>query len=108
MFSDKPALTKISQTNGFCYLFPTDSTEQVQPIDGGVWRKVKVETGHEFEDWLEDNVNLHLWENGKLSESDKRILITKFVGAAWETLLSNNDFNPGINFQTTGCLLTVD
>ena len=99
---------RLSTVNGFRYLFPTDCTEQVQPIDGGVGYQLKVETGHEFEDWLEDDENLDLWENGKLSESDKRILITKFVGAAWEKLCSNKNFNPDVYFQKTGCLLTVD
>ena len=57
---------------------------------------------------MEDDENLDLWENGKLSESDKRILITKFVGAAWEKLCSNKNFNPYVYFQKTGCLLNVD
>ena len=34
-------------------------------IDGGVGYQVKVETGHEFEDWLEDDKNLDLWDHLK-------------------------------------------
>ena len=37
-----------------------------------------------FEEWLENDENLEIWENGKLTASEKGILITKFVGAAWE------------------------
>jgi hypothetical protein len=61
-----------------------------------------------LEEWLEDEENLNLWENGKLKESEKRILISKFVGAAWEKKISRSDFSTDIYFQKTGCLLTLD
>ena len=43
-----------------------------------------------------------------MSASEKRILITKFVGDAWERIFSREDFNPDVYFQKTGCLLTLD
>ena len=89
-------------------LFPTQSTEYVQPVDAGCGRQVKVEVGKEFEEWPEDDDNLRLWEHGKLKEYEKRILITKFVGAAWEKICSRPDFSTDIYFQKTGCLLTLD
>jgi hypothetical protein len=31
-----------------------------------------------------------------------------FVGAAWEKLFNNPDYNPTAYFEKTGCLLTLD
>ena len=67
-----------------------------------------MEVGILLEEWLEDDENLNLWEHGKLTESDKRVLITKFVGSAWEKIFSRSDFSADIYFQRTGCLLTLD
>ena len=77
-------------------------------FDGGLERQVKFEVGYELEEWLEGDENLNLMEHGKLSASDKRVLITKFVGAAWEKNFSRTDFSPNIYFERTGCLLTLD
>jgi len=68
----------------------------------------KMEVGISLEEWLEDDENLKLWEDGKLTKSDKRVLITKFVGSAWEKIFSRSDFSADIYFQRTGCLLTCD
>ena len=43
-----------------------------------------------------------------ISESEKRTLITKFIGAAWESIFSREDFSADLNFKKTGCLLTLD
>ena len=67
-----------------------------------------MKVGISLEEWLEDDENLKLWEDGKLTESDKRVLITKFVGSAWEKIFSRSDFSADIYFQRTGCLLTLD
>ena len=101
-------LDQLKSVDCFRNLFPTQSTEYVQPVDAGCGRQVKVEVGKEFEEWLEDDDNLRLWEHGKLKEYEKRILITKFVGAAWEKICSRPDFSTDIYFQKTGCLLTLD
>ena len=68
----------------------------------------KMEVGISLEEWLEDDENLKSWEDGKLTESDKRVLITKFVGSAWEKIFSRSDFSADIYFQRTGCLLTLN
>jgi len=44
----------------------------------------------------------------KKSECEKRILITKFVGAAWEKVFLSGKYNPAAFFEKTGCLLTLD
>ena len=67
-----------------------------------------MEVGISLEEWLEHDENLKIWEDGKLTESDKRVLITKFVGSAWEKIFSRSDFSADIYFQRTGFLLTLD
>ena len=48
------------------------------------------------------------WEDGKHTASDKRILITQWVGSAWEKLFTNESFHSDRYFEHTGCLLTLD
>ena len=83
-------------------------SDSVQPVDAGFGRVIKCEAGEAFEEWLEDEENLTLWEHGHLSASQKRILITKFVGSAWEKTISRTNTSTDIYFQRTGCLLTLD
>ena len=63
-----------------------------------------------MDEWLEGGTNLEQWEHGKvkLSARDKRILITQWVGAAWETIFSDPCYHPDRYFERTGCLLTLD
>ena len=70
--------------------------------------KVKFLVSQEFEEWLEIADNLDIWETGKLSASEKRILVTRFVGAAWDKIFLSGKYNPRAFFEKTGCLLTLD
>ena len=74
-------LAKLETVNCCRNLSPAECTDQVQAIDAGFGRQLKVEVGNEYEEWLEDDDNLDKWENGKLSASDKRIMVTTWVGA---------------------------
>ena len=64
--------------------------------------------GSRVDEWMEVEDNLEKWEYGKLSASDKRILITQWVGAAWEKLFPDNSYHPDRYFECTGCLLSLD
>ena len=64
--------------------------------------------GSRVDEWMEVEDNLEKRENGKLSASDKRILIMQWVGAAWEKLFSDDSYHPDRYFERTGCLLTLD
>ena len=86
-------LEKLRSVDCFRNLLPPETTDSTQPVDAGLARQLKNEIGHELEDWLDDEINLDKWEKGKLSTSEKRILITKFVGDAWERIFSHEDFN---------------
>ena len=101
-------LDLLKSVNCFRWLLPKKSTSETQPVDAGLGRLVNFFVGKEFEDWLELDDNLHLWETGKLSASEKRILVTKFVGAAWDHIFLSGKYNPAAFFEKTGCLLTLD
>ena len=58
----------------------------IQGVDAGLGRQVKFEVGQQFEQWLEDEENVELWGNWNLKASEKRILLTNFVGAVWENI----------------------
>jgi hypothetical protein len=64
----------------------------------------------EQEIWLEDDDNLQRWEDGSLTASDRRVLITMWLGQAWDNLQCKPGFSSRIRryFQKTGCLLTAN
>ena len=90
------------------YLQPPDSTDLIQAVDAGLGRLTKFQVGKQFDEWLEQDDHLHKWEDGKISSSEKRILITKWVGEAWEVIFKSGKYNPDKFFEHTGCLLTLD
>ena len=53
---------------------PPNETDQVQPIDRGMGRQIKVYLGQLLDEWLDDEDNLEKWESNKLTASDRRIL----------------------------------
>ena len=101
-------LNLLKTVNCFRWLLPSQSTSETQPVDAGLGRLVKLHIAQEFESWLEIDENLELWENGKLSASEKRILVTKFVGSAWDKIFLSGKYKPTCYFQKTGCMLTLD
>jgi hypothetical protein len=59
-----------------------NKTDQVQPIDRGFGRLLKVYIGQECDEWLEDNDNLCKWEANQLTASDRRMLIATWLCSA--------------------------
>ena len=51
---------------------PPNETDQVQPIDRGMGRQIKVYLGQLLDEWLDDEDNLEKWESNKLTASDRR------------------------------------
>ena len=54
---------------------PPNETDQVQPIDRGMGRQIKVYLGQLLDEWLDDEDNLKKWESNTLTASDRRILL---------------------------------
>ena len=78
-----------------------------QPIDNGIGRALKLRMGRCLEEWLAEDHNLDDWSTpGKMTERDRRILLTKIVGSAWEKLCSEISFE-NVS-KSTGALMTID
>lgn len=94
------------ELNAIVYLLPENHTDKVQPIDAGFGKMHKTKIGEEMDKWLEEKDNLELWHD-KLSARQRRILMTKWAGAAWRELIKDKAFIKKL-FQKTGCLITID
>lgn len=104
----KEFLNTLKSVSCFRFLLPPDATEYTQPVDQGLGRNLKVIIQAIFEEWLELEDNLDKWEHGKIAAFEKRILITQFVGEAWERMFQPGKYNSTSYFEKTGCLLTLD
>ena len=69
------------EMNAIVYLLLENHTDKIQPIDVGFGKMYKTKIGEEMDKWLETEVNLELWHD-KLSARQRRILMTKWAGAA--------------------------
>jgi len=55
------------------------TTDITQPVDAGYGRAVKRLIGVKLAQWLENEDNLEKWESGKITASERRILLTHWV-----------------------------
>ena len=85
-----------------------DKTDQLQPVDDGLGRQLAQYTGQEQDRWLDDDENLSRWEDGKLTASDRRILIAQWYCAAWRRICTEKADTLRKYFEHTGALLTAD
>ena len=80
-------------------------TDLIQPIDAGIGRSVRIYVGHALDRWLSIDDNLDEWE-GKLSASDRTVMMTNFLATAMDTILSEEKKEVCIgSFLRTGCLI---
>ena len=88
------------------YLAP-NMTGELQPIDAGPGRYIKHRMGVELDLALDEPRFREKWMGGKFTARERRVLITKWVGSAFETLCN---VQGGIirYFEKTGCLLHVN
>ncbi|KAL1508703.1 hypothetical protein AB1Y20_004798 [Prymnesium parvum] len=85
---------------------PPNETDQVQPIDRGLGRQVKIYIGQQMDEWLDDDDNLTKWEDNSLSASDRRILLgTWYYRAVNKALQGEAKLK---YFQHAGAMLTAD
>ena len=80
-------------------------THLVQPIDAGIGRSLRIAVCKALDEWLMDGANLMKWE-AKMSAGERRILITKLVGQAMQSIMSADLLRVGA-FERTGCLITL-
>ena len=115
LFLDNLACQTTVEFHGACrrlaitlvYPLPADETDKCQPDDQGEGNMIKQLIGDQLDEFLEKDDNLDKWQSN-LTASERRILITKWFGQAWENL--NKDY-PNFReklFQKTGLLTTCD
>ena len=72
---------------------------------------LKILVGHKHRSWLDEGENAERWygHGQPFSASERRILITHWVGDAWNTL-SGPDYDHLRQrcWEKTGCLMTAD
>ena len=85
---------------------PPGKTDQVQPIDRGEGRQIKIYMGQEEDDWLEDDNNLQKWENNELTASDRRVLIATWFYKA--SIRAGKSAAARKYFEHAGALMTAD
>ena len=85
---------------------PPNETDQVQPIDRGLGRQIKVYIGQLMDEWLDDDENLSKWEDNSLTASDRRVLLANWYYKATVRALEGDAKLK--YFEHAGALLTAD
>ena len=102
-------LTKLRRTGTLARFYPPGCTDIVQAVDAGAGALfINLYTAAQ-DVWLDTESNLEAWESGKLTASQRRILMTQWVGEAWEVFNSEKYDNARFRyFEKTGCLMSAD
>jgi hypothetical protein len=85
---------------------PAGDTDEWQPVDHHCGKTLKGYCYDEYETYMEEFGDQ--WEDGVITMSEKRVLITKWVGAAWERQWREHSGMLESAFITTGCGITLD
>ncbi|CAB1107318.1 unnamed protein product [Ectocarpus sp. CCAP 1310/34] len=93
--------------NTLAWYGPSECTDEVQPVHAEAGRFLKVEVGRQMDIWLEQSDNLERWETASLTASDRRVLITQWMGAAMARLDSQQAYRYRL-FKKCGMVMTVD
>lgn len=101
-----PYITALDACQTDDHKVPAGKTDEVQPVDDGLGRQVKIGIGVEENDWLEDDENLSKWENNELTASDRRILLAHWFVRALKKAVESRACRK--YFEHTGALLTAD
>ena len=73
--SQSTSIFSSSRASNNDHKVPPNETDQVQPIDRGLGRQVKLYIDQQLDEWLDDDENLSKWEDNTLTASDCRILL---------------------------------
>ena len=97
----------LDECQTYSHMLPPGKTDEVQPVDDGMGRQVKIYMGQFQDTWLENDDNLELWESNRLTASDRRVLIaTWFYDAVVKACEGHNAKRK--YFEHTGALMTAD
>ena len=85
---------------------PPNETDQVQPIDRGFGRQIKIYLGQYMDEWLDYDDNLERWEDNSFTASDRRVLLGTWYYKACNKALQGEAKRK--YFEHAGALLTAD
>ena len=97
----------LKECNTLLWPLPPKCTDEVQPVDAGYWRLFKVLVGKSLDAWRLHGDNVERWESNKLTASDRRALITQWVGEAAKQIDSDIRYRRRL-FEKTGLAMTAD
>ena len=81
-------------------------TDDIQVVDAGFGALIKRHKEEVESEWLEDDGNWQRWSGGRLSASERRVLMTLWYGEAYERACHSYDFEKV--FTKVGSNLTAD
>lgn len=80
-------------------------TSRVQPLDVSVNKPFKDAVRTQFEKHLNDNLTLYM--KGKITVSEQRVLLTRWVGNTWDLICSNREMVK-CSFNKCGIDVNID
>ena len=95
------------EANTLAYPLPPSVTDKLQPVDAGEGYMIKKLIGCQLDSYLENDENFERWCGQGFSASERRILLTKWVGQAWNDMQQYKNFRQRL-FQKTGLLMTAE
>ena len=102
---------EVANAGGVCWYGLPGATDIWQPVDAGYAELLKVKVRQAHYKWLDSDENADKWygEDNQFTASERRILITHWVGEAQKALVDEryDRFRREIS-ERTGCLLTAD
>ena len=101
----------VKALRGLAWFGEPGATDMWKPVDRGYASTLKALIKNEFFNWLDDDENMKKWygEDSHITASEKRILVTHWVGNAYRKLKSSKyDSFRWRMFEKTGWLITED
>ncbi len=109
--TNQPIQRSSCQLHGVVWYGLRNATDLWQDVDAGIAQTLKALVGQNHQQWLDEGNNMDLWyghEEG-LTSMQRRILITHWIGSAWNTLCGADYANLRARcWEKTGCLMTAD
>ena len=107
----KNSKKEMSNIGSVCWYGVPGATDIWQPVDAGYAEQLKTLVKQVHYKWLNNDENAEKWHRTdiKFTASERRILISHWVGKAYASLTDKrfDDYQRRL-FDKTGCLLTTD
>ena len=84
---------------------PKGTTSRIQPLDVSINMPFEAHIRKQFEDHIDKN--LHLYTDNKISAGEPMVLLTKWVGNAWQSIKGNPELIKR-SFMKCGISIALD